>query len=322
MSHPTKLLHLPLTSINGYDALAFMFADCTSLERPPEMSVTTNGANYRYFFAGCTSLKTAPSFLEKATVLKQAAYNSMFENCVSLEEPPKILPATTTMTGCYLNMFKGCIKIKRTPELPAKTIANSNYESMFEGCTSLTKVSMSLGDIEEVGGYRPCYRMFAGCWSLKSLPFKSFSPRITVASAMQGMFIDCTGLTTAPELLSTGVTQQCYQNMFTGCINLRKGPSILPAMTLANGCYQYMFERCSNLEIAPELPAPVLIQQCYYRMFINCNKVRYIKCLATDISAANCTNYWVDGVQTNSGTFVKNPSMNDWTTGTSGIPNG
>ena len=82
-----------------------------------------------------------------------------------------------------------------------------------------------------------------------------------------------------------------------------------------------MFYGCSNLTTAPELPATTLAQGCYGEMFGGCSKLNYIICLATDISATNCTINWVSGVAS-TGTFVKNPHMNDWPTGTSGIPTG
>ena len=56
-------------------------------------------------------------------------------------------------------------------------------------------------------------------------------------------------------------------------------------------------------------------------MFYNCTRLNYIKCLATDISATNCTQGWVSGVAS-TGTFVKNPNMTSWTTGVDGIPSG
>ena len=96
---------------------------------------------------------------------------------------------------------------------------------------------------------------------------------------------------------------------------------VLPATTLTNDCYHHMFYGCSNLTIAPELPAPTLKSLCYAEMFGGCSKLNYIKCLATDISASNCTNNWVPGVAS-TGTFVKNPNMTSWPTGTSGIPKG
>ena len=81
-----------------------------------------------------------------------------------------------------------------------------------------------------------------------------------------------------------------------------------------------MFYGCTSLTTAPELPATTLAEYCYNYMFIDCTNLNYIKCLATDISASNCTNNWVYGVQTTSGTFIKNSSMSSWTTGVNGIP--
>lgn len=96
---------------------------------------------------------------------------------------------------------------------------------------------------------------------------------------------------------------------------------VLPATTLTNDCYHHMFYGCSNLTTAPELPATTLAQSCYGEMFGGCSKLNYIICLATDISADRCTYVWINGVAS-TGTFVKNPHMNDWPTGTSGIPSG
>jgi hypothetical protein len=72
---------------------------------------------------------------------------------------------------------------------------------------------------------------------------------------------------------------------------------------------------------APELPATTLEWSCYSFMFYNCTSLNYIKCLATDISAIDCTNDWVSGVAS-SGTFIKAASMTGWTTGVNGIPSG
>jgi hypothetical protein len=56
-------------------------------------------------------------------------------------------------------------------------------------------------------------------------------------------------------------------------------------------------------------------------MFYNCTSLDYIKCQATDISAENCTSNWVIRVSS-TGTFVKHPDMNSWSTGYVGIPEG
>ena len=112
----------------------------------------------------------------------------------------------------------------------------------------------------------------------------------------------------------------CYRYMFQGCTSLNAAPA-LPATTLAPYCYGRMFRNCSALLTAPDLPATTLTDSCYFEMFRSCSKLNYIKCLATNISAKNCTLIWVNGVAS-SGTFVKDNSMSSWTTGNNGIPSG
>jgi hypothetical protein len=82
-----------------------------------------------------------------------------------------------------------------------------------------------------------------------------------------------------------------------------------------------MFSGCTSLTTSPELHATTLADACYYRMFYGCSKLNIILMLATDISAINCLNNWVDGVAS-SGTFVKNSDMTSLQTGSSGIPSG
>jgi hypothetical protein len=82
-----------------------------------------------------------------------------------------------------------------------------------------------------------------------------------------------------------------------------------------------MFSDCTSLTTAPALPATTLTNYCYSYMFYDCTRLRNVTCLATDISAYECTKNWLNNVAS-SGTFIKNPSMNNWTTGSSGIPSG
>ena len=137
-----------------------------------------------------------------------------------------------------------------------------------------------------------------------------------------GLFYGCTNLVSAEHLILPATTLKlyCYYSMFNGCTSLTTAPK-LPATTLTNWCYAYMFYGCTSLTTAPELPATTLTASCYNGMFNRCSSLNYIKCLATDISAASCTSNWVLLVSQN-GTFVKDPNMSSWTTGTSGIPSG
>ena len=135
------------------------------------------------------------------------------------------------------------------------------------------------------------------------------------------MFYNCTGLTKAPAILpATTLANNCYYYMFQGCTSLVQVPT-LPATTLAQYCYRYMFTGCRSLTTAPELPATILTNFCYENMFAGCTSLNYIKCLATDISATNCTSNWVTAVSS-TGTFVKNSNITSWTTGNDGIPTG
>ena len=69
------------------------------------------------------------------------------------------------------------------------------------------------------------------------------------------------------------------------------------------------------------LEIETLSDSCYKNMFKGCSNLNSIECMATDISAPNCTYDWVSGVSRR-GTFVKSANMSGWTTGTSGIPTG
>lgn len=109
-----------------------------------------------------------------------------------------------------------------------------------------------------------------------------------------GMFYYCTSLTKAPELPATSLAESCYASMFYHC-NLKSGPSVLPADSLANGSYSFMF--------------------------YNCGQLNEIKCLATDISAENCTREWITGVS-NRGKFIQSADATCWSIGKNGIPSG
>ena len=308
------------------------FATATTLES----KYTFNG-----LFNGCTGLTSAENLVLPATTLAEGCYYSMFTNCAKLTKAPKELPSDTLITNCYAQMFWNCTSLTVVPKLSATKLATYCYSSMFANCKSLITVP----ELPATTLATNCYtRMFYGCSSLSTAPAL---PATTLAtSCYRDMFYNCTSLTTVPELPATTLEYQCYNSMFYGCKSLTQAP-VLPANSLANRCYYYMFKGCTSLTEAPELPATTLAQDCYNSMFdgctslvnapelpattletgcysymfYGCTKLKYIKCLATDISATNCTKNWVDGVAA-TGTFVKSLNMSGWTTGISGIPTG
>ena len=223
----------------------------------------------------------------------------------------------TTVNWHFKNIFCGCTKLISAENLilPATTLAHGCYESMFEKCTSLTKAPI----LPATKLAPVCYSgMFVKCSSLTTPPKL---PATELASGCyEGMFVGCSSLTTAPELPATTLAPSCYSYMFELCSSLTTAPE-LPATTLTNQCYIYMFHQCTGLTTAPELPATTLTYQCYKYMFYKCKNLNYVKCLATDISATECTSAWLADVSS-SGTFVKDANMTGWTTGYNGIPSG
>ena len=193
--------------------------------------------------------------------------------------------------------------------------SNFTFAFLFSNCTGLTSAENLI--LPATSLTMGCYLvMFVGCKSLTTAPKL---PATTLAMGCYvSMFQGCTSLTSAPELPVTTLASNCYSSMFYSCTSLTTAPE-LPARTLANYCYNGMFYGCSSLTTAPELPATTLVEYCYDNMFNGCTKLNYIKCLATDISASNCTNNWVSGVAA-TGTFVQNPDMDEWKTGVNGIP--
>lgn len=132
-----------------------------------------------------------------------------------------------------------------------------------------------------------------------------------------------TNIGKAPKLpVSKVIPSTCYANMFNKCSNLNNVDNIeLSADEIGTEACLQMFYYCSKLRQGPVLKIATLNNSCYKNMFKGCSNLNYIKCLATDISATDCTYDWLNGVR-NTGTFVKSANMSGWTTGTSGIPAG
>lgn len=279
-------LVLPATTLTDFCYFR-MFENCVNLTAAPELSSTSlDFACYAQMFQGCSSLLAAPSL--PATTLANECYDDMFFGCSSLTAAPQ-LPATTLAERCYSGMFANCSGLTSAPALSATTLANQCYEAMFQNCSGLTSAPV--------------------------LPATTMA-----ASAYTYMFEGCTSLTTPPSLPATTLADWCYRSMFDRCTSLTSAPT-LPATTLATACYYAMFFGCTNLTTAPDLSASTLVNRCYMDMFEGCTSLNSITCLATDISATDCTYNWVNNVAS-SGTFVKAESMSSWTTGVNGIPAG
>ena len=226
---------------------------------------------------------------------------------LSVNESDKILwkGTTTPRSGKGIGKFSGTSTVKYSIE---GNVMSLLFGDNFKGQTSLEGKTDAL------------YYLFYDNKNITSAENLSL-PATTLANhCYHSMFSGCTSLTTAPVLPATTLTESCYHSMFSGCTSLTTAP-VLPATTLANYCYIGMFQGCTSLTTAPVLPATTLTESCYERMFWGCTSLNSIKCLATNISASDCTYYWVKDVAA-SGTFTKASSISSWTTGIDGIPSG
>ena len=177
----------------------------------------------------------------------------------------KDINGTKLKKGCFNNMFSGAEYLSDAKNLILNDVnlAESCYHSLFENCHSLTNAPV----LPATTLARKCYlQMFKG-----------------------------TAITTAPKLPATKLAPYCYKNLFENCQSLTSA-SELPATTLVEGCYQGMFTSCKHLTTAPTLPAKKLATYSYRYMFSSCSKLNSVTSYANDISATECTHWWLESV--------------------------
>lgn len=133
--------------------------DASMLELTPKLS--SNGL-YRSMFQGCSEMVTSPQKIY-LTDMSTDCCRTMFYKCSSLVNIPETWCPNVTELGYYVyassgsktwemakSCFMSCFRetaIKKLPQLPATTLANTCYGYMFAGCKGLTK---------QEGWYLPC----------------------------------------------------------------------------------------------------------------------------------------------------------------------
>ncbi len=183
---------------------------------------------------------------------------------VSSDEPTRII----CLTDCYV--YGNIMSLISPSGFSIQKELNAGYTFAY---------------LFQVGGYSTSDKHY----QLKSHPTNRLVLPATTLSAhcYEGMFYDCTSLTTAPALPATTLAANCYQEMFNGCTSLTQAPE-LPATTLAANCYQNMFFGCTSLTTAPTLPATTLVNSCYQSMFYDCTSLTTAPALPATTLAANC----------------------------------
>ncbi len=324
---------MPLTSIENSSCYR-MFYGCLSLVHALEMSssITSVGeAGCREMYTGCAELTTTPTALWAKNV-GQNGYFSMFKNCPKITAAP-FIAATSVGNSAMREMFNGCIRLVTPPSSLSMTqLPQEACYQMFSGCTNLT--SAPSFRVTYISGTTACYQMFFNCSSLTSAAGITLSASSLTTNCYRQMFSGCTSLTSAPtitvgttdtpgttaesccfqmflncprlasaegiKLYATGLSKECYKEMFSGCTSLTSAPTVtvgttaesccyrmfyncsslassatitLSAPSLTQSCYQEMFRGCSSITSAPALPATTLAQICYDSMFFGCTNL-------------------------------------------------
>ena len=242
-------------------------------------------------------------------------------------------------------LTSGTIGWKAAADAAAKTIQYSINEGEWTSITSTTDgvtISVSAGDEVRFKGENTGYATSNSSYSgFGHVGTATYDVKGNIMSLLYGdNFIGQTTLSTnytfcclfdsakvvsAKNLILPAMTMtaHCYRALFANLPTLTEAPAF-PATTLADNCYRYTFNMDTSLVRAPELLVETLISNCYYGMFNGCTSLNYIKCLATNKSASDCTKLWVGNGVGEVGTFVKSPdiTVSTWGVGANGIPTG
>ena len=121
------------------------------------------------------------------------------------------------------------------------------------------------------------------------IDWENYATADTENAKFSNLFYGCSVLTSAPDLPSKNLSNNCYFSMFYGCTGLTTAPA-LPATVLANGCYAQMFYGCTSLKSTPTLPATVLAESCYKSMFRGCTLLKNAPDLPAEKVPSNAYN--------------------------------
>ena len=224
----------------------------------------------------------------------------------------------TTLSGttATFNLYGNILSMDYAGDFKNYNSISEDYE--FYGLLGHTNVVDAKNVIFPASTTRHCYKsMFYQCERLITAP--SILPASSIAEgAYELMFYKCTSLETAPYIYISSISPTGCLSMFEYCTNLKEAEGVLSDSNIES--YRYMFTGCSNLITAPELRFSTFAAYSCHYMFGNCNKLSYIKCIAENHSAEDCTLDWLINVSP-TGTFAKKRGVY-WDRNSSGIPEG
>lgn len=99
---------------------------------------------------------------------------------------------------------------------------------------------------------------------------------ITETYCFANMFLNQTGLVSAPRLPSIEIGDYCYYKMFQGCTSLITPPPDLPARKVPDSAYEQMFVGCTQLSSAPKIGGRSFGGNSCFEMFKGCGNLSSI----------------------------------------------
>lgn len=332
---------LPCTDV-AESAYTNMFAGCTSLTGAPELpaKVVRMGA-YAGMFSGCSQLnylkclaQTPGTYYSTQNWLDGVATYGTFvknENVSAWTRSTSGIPTDWGLIDNKPLIGEPLTFIVKSAGAIAWHAFSSSYtvdlkysknggewktlKAAKPAGNVVPLISVAVGDVVKFKGYAP---LNDGQAFNTNHTFSGTTCSIQLAGNLYSI-LDGNNFKNMRSLSAYPYT---FYNLFRSCNVVEAGSLVMPATEFASDLtYGNMFVDCSGLKTAPVMPGAVLGNRSHWHMFNNCTSLRWMKCLATDISAYQCTNNWLENAST-VGLFVKNPAMSSWPRTITGIPSG
>ena len=212
----SSLTNLDLSSFNTSSVtnMEYMFYNCSSLTSLDLSNFnTSNVTNMQSMFSGCSSLTSLD--LSAFNTSKVTDMYCMFQNCSSLTSLDLSSFDTSKVTKMQ-GMFGGCSSLTSLDLSNFNTSNVTSMSAMFSSCSSLTSLDIGSFNTSKVTDMS---RMFYGCSLLTNLDLSSFNTSSVTkysdySQASNGMFYNCSKLTTTINIMNANVTD--YTGMFSG----------------------------------------------------------------------------------------------------------
>lgn len=199
---------------------------------------------------------------------------------------------------------------------------NAGEKVFFKKVNNRGKWQM-YGQTTSMSTVHPFFRITSGSFNvggkLSSLLFNDQTDDLVLTGDCGGLFCQIGNLVDASQLdinVDFSQTQYAFKGAFFRCYYLVNSPSLL-STNLSQGCYQGMYEDDSNLVTPQNLPALTVPRDAYGVMYDGCSLLDNVTVGATSWDIMNSVG-WLASVAA-TGTFTK-PSSLVVGTGTGEIP--